>query len=414
MKTKLTLLSLLIIAVVIYSCKKSSNSVNQNQAATTKIEYGLGAKLNPQLYQSVPKADFVKIKAMLVKMGYGDKVLNSTTPPSSMILTHPTPGNQGSDGTCVSWSVGYALRGVLNYSFPNGIASNPRSPQFIYQMDHSQSHDCSTTDGMYVASGMQLLQFHGVPSNSLDASLGSPCTVPGASVLTDALKDTVISYSSVSTIADIKSAISMGLPVEMGFMDYTNFDNAFTYGTIWTTIGGTYRGNHAVCIIGYDDSKNAVLVQNSWGLSGGDPSNPGCVWIDYGLVTSTSLGIELYVATPPPVININGSTNVTWNKLTSASYYRAGSGTISAPPGTLVHVDVDAYGPAITTSGQFRVTNFQISGATLSSPMGSAMYVSSGVMTGTFTMPSSGSVTWTGYFDDNSSTTGGFGSIGVY
>ena len=82
----------------------------------------------------------------------------------------------------------------------------------------------------------------------------------------------------------------------------------------------------------------------------------------------------------------------------------SGSGTIIASPGAVVKVVISAYGP----SGS--VTNFFMSGATLSGPMGNNVYVSSGSTTQTFTMPASGSVTWSGSF---SGPSGGNGYIGV-
>jgi hypothetical protein len=394
---------------LIGSCKKSENSIANNTGSSVKPGHGLGAILDVAEYQKIPKADFGKIQEYMIKNGYGSKLsintLTTQSLPTSLILNHPTPGDQGQTGTCVSWSVGYALRGTLNNEFFNGVSPNPRSPWFIYQIDHSQRGDNSTQDGMVVSNGMYILRGNGVPAESLDASLGNPATYPSTTVDADAAKDVVTSYNAISTVADIKTAISMDLPVEMGFNDYTSFDNAYDSGTIYKTFGGTLRGGHAICIVGYDDTKNAVLAQNSWGDILGDPANPGCIWIDYGLLTNANLGIQLYVATPPPVININGASSITWSQTTS------GQGTISAPPGTLVHVTVSAYGQ----SGANYETECFISGAQVTSPMGSGMIAYDDVsITGTFTMPSSGSVTWSGGFTKSNVNYSGTGSIGVY
>jgi hypothetical protein len=46
------------------------------------------------------------------------------------------------------------------------------------------------------------------------------------------------------------------------------------------SVGGSY-GGHAVLIIGWDDSKGAYLMKNSWGATGG-PNGDGTFWIAYG------------------------------------------------------------------------------------------------------------------------------------
>lgn len=147
---------------------------------------------------------------------------------------------------------------------------------------------------MYVTSGLDILVNNGVPSYSLDASLGSPCNAPSAAQNSDAATDVVTNYGALSTLADIKNAISMHLPVEMGFNVYTSFETAFDNGTIFKKVSGQLLGGHAIVIIGYDDSKNAVLIQNSWGTSGGDATYPGCMWLDYSTLTNSRMGIELY------------------------------------------------------------------------------------------------------------------------
>ena len=57
-----------------------------------------------------------------------------------------------------------------------------------------------------------------------------------------------------------------------------------TAGFIWrTNLGGGI--SHALVICGYDDSKHAYKVFNSWGTSWGDA---GYSWIDYDLLPTVS------------------------------------------------------------------------------------------------------------------------------
>jgi uncharacterized protein YvpB len=298
MKTKLSLVwSLLLLIIIINSCKKSA-TISQNIQKTVQIHYGTGAILDSAEFAKVPKLNLDEIKAKMITDGFLSKLVLNGPPPTSMILNHPDIGYQGNDGTCVSWAEGYALMGTLNNEFPTEGVGNPRSPYYVYQKDHSVKGDCSTTNGMSPTDGMNILQSFGVPSQSYDNSLGAPCDAPANTVNADAALNNVFRFGSISSVTEVKQAISMHLPVLLAFNVYTSFDDAFGNHTTYTSVTGTYRARHAVCIIGYDDSKNAVLVQNSWGTFGGDLTYPGCVWIDYGLLTNGTLQIQMLVATP--------------------------------------------------------------------------------------------------------------------
>jgi C1A family cysteine protease len=297
----LGLSALLLMLIMFGSCKKNNteSAAAANNNGTPK--HGLGAVLSQKNYLATQSADLDQIRTRLVQKGYLNKLsVNSTNAlPASVILNHPAIGDQGQTGTCVSWSSGYALMGTLNNEFPITNVSNPRSGWYVYQKDHSANNDCDPDDGMYVTGGLDVLQNYGVPAANLDASLGSPCTAPSSAVNASAATDkNVSSYAAISTVADIKKALSMRLPVEMGFNVYDSFETAFDNGTVYTKSTGSLLGGHAICIIGYDDAKSAVLIQNSWGTSGGDSAHPGCMWLSYSVFTQSKLGIELYVAQP--------------------------------------------------------------------------------------------------------------------
>ncbi|MBB6129147.1 C1 family peptidase [Mucilaginibacter lappiensis] len=293
--------ALLLMLIMFGSCKKNNTESTPAANNNSTPKHGLGAVLNQKAYLATQVADLDQIRTKLIQMGYLSKLsVNSTKSlPASIILNHPAIGDQGQTGTCVSWSSGYALMGTLNNEFPIANVSNPRSGWYVYQKDHSANNDCDTDDGMYVTGGLDILQNYGVPTANLDASLGSPCQAPSSSVNASAATDkNVSSYAAISTVADIKNALSMNLPVEMGFNVYDSFETAFDNGTVYKKTSGSLLGGHAICIIGYSDAKNAVLIQNSWGTSGGDAQNPGCMWLDYSVFTQSKLGIELYVAQP--------------------------------------------------------------------------------------------------------------------
>jgi C1A family cysteine protease len=71
-------------------------------------------------------------------------------------------------------------------------------------------------------------------------------------------------------------------------------DNSFVTakaGFIWKTFSGSGNLPHSIVICGYDDTKNAYKVMNSWGTTWGDA---GYSWIDYDFFP-TKTGTYCYV-----------------------------------------------------------------------------------------------------------------------
>ena len=84
------------------------------------------------------------------------------------------------------------------------------------------------------------------------------------------------SYYRVMDGNAIKTALKDGNAVVFGMMVYKNF---WSYKTgVYKDYTGGQLGGHAMCLVGYDDDKNAYLVRNSWGNSWGEY---GYGWIDY-------------------------------------------------------------------------------------------------------------------------------------
>ena len=80
-----------------------------------------------------------------------------------------------------------------------------------------------------------------------------------------------------TTVDQIRTSISLGIPVTLGINWYTNFDNPIVPdGRTWHWVGvnaqtqvktnlGSIRGGHCVCIYGASDRLQAVRIKNSWG-----------------------------------------------------------------------------------------------------------------------------------------------------
>lgn len=111
----------------------------------------------------------------------------------------------------------------------------------------------------------------------------------------------VTDYHTVPTTTnDFKNSLYIYGPSYWRFNVYSDFDSYWSNGSpgdvYVSRAGATYRGGHAVLLIGWDDSKGALLCKNSWG--GGGPNNDGTFWIAYtGHYYNLSFGMSNFSLT---------------------------------------------------------------------------------------------------------------------
>ncbi len=205
-------------------------------------------------------------------------------PPASsgFQLAMPPVGAQGGEGSCAAFAIGYAARsaeyyyrsGATSYSY----ATNIFSPEFLYNQTKF-SIDCGSGTSMQIA--LDLIIAKGISTfQSMPYSSSNGCSLmPTTTQLSEASKYTISGYSKIINTdkAAIKSMISQKHPVIVNVIADDSFINAKT-GFIWKTYSGSGSLPHCIVICGYDDSKNAYKVMNSWGTAWGDG---GFSWIDY-------------------------------------------------------------------------------------------------------------------------------------
>jgi hypothetical protein len=76
------------------------------------------------------------------------------------------------------------------------------------------------------------------------------------------------SWKSILTISQAKEWISSIGPIMTSMEVYDDF---FYYqGGIYKSAYGGYIGDHAVCIVGYDDANGCWICKNSWGTEWGE------------------------------------------------------------------------------------------------------------------------------------------------
>ncbi|MBS1705842.1 MAG: C1 family peptidase [Armatimonadetes bacterium] len=235
----------------------------------------------------------------------------------------PPIGNQESIGSCVAWATGY---GLTTYEAARALNTTPAQPnQYASPLDtylktieehrrNGQIVQCGPNGGTRLDFAMNVLTKNGVGSES-EFPYGPGCYATGVSA-----KRTFVLNSSrfikPSEVDKIKNSIDNHHPVAFGISLTHDFQN-YQRGQIYSNPSSDFEGGHAMLIVGYDDSKQAYKVQNSWGANWGDS---GYCWIKYSAVARDGNGCVTAEtgATPNPP-EVTG--NVSFSSVQALQYY---------------------------------------------------------------------------------------------
>ncbi|UOG50586.1 C1 family peptidase [Leptospira noguchii] len=222
----------------------------------------------------------------------------------------PPVGNQGEQGSCVAWSTAYATKSFQEYierksskdwslrsaqGTPN--YSKIFSPAFIYnQINGGRDNGSLISDAMRVMVEMGAAPWDTMPYNPADYR-----TRPSQAAIEAASKYKAKEFLRVKTtdMNEVKAQLSEGKPVVAGVLVYENFFNLKGDQIYKEGLGKTY-GGHAIALVGYDDSKNAVKFINSWGTDWGDQ---GYGYIDYRWFTKICQGAFVMIDQVDTVID---------------------------------------------------------------------------------------------------------------
>jgi len=310
MKRKLQLKVVLTSAVamaMLFGCSRS-NQVSpagaqpQSTLPTTadgKHVYGL-LPTSPDEYASVPvfsQETFNPQHQDLAKLAA----------PAVLSLVTPKVRDQGPIGSCTAFCGSETYEIIYYYKY--GKWPTVVSPAFLYYEERVNIlHQSIGSDkGASMVNIHQALSKYGITSDALMPYPGGDKataykTPPTAAAISYALGYKISTFTLINTgdTAAVKTCLRNNIPVMMGLNIYDNkktyayFENlnatSDTYDPLTGTgalVGGvTLLGGHATPIVGYDDTKKAFLVQNSWGTSWG---NKGFYYMPYSVFSSTKI-----------------------------------------------------------------------------------------------------------------------------
>jgi len=178
--------------------------------------------------------------------------------------------NQGSLGSCTGNAVTSAFEIVLDV--------NPKSRLFVYYNARLIENSVDIDAGAMLRDCIKGLIKYGVCNEyTWEYDISKFAVKPSDSCYEEALDMTTIieRYERVTTLKDIKIALSNGLPVIFGFAVPDYFDSEdYSNGHVLRlpTDRDAIVGGHAVVAVGYDDRESVPIihVRNSWGTRWGD------------------------------------------------------------------------------------------------------------------------------------------------
>lgn len=186
--------------------------------------------------------------------------------------------NQGNEGTCVAFA---SVVGVKEYQDTKEYRDLiSLSPRYIYSL--CKKYDGSPEEeGTYPRVAMKMLLKYGTPPESYWPYRPYQTDRPKAGADKAAVKYRVKAYARLKSMLEMKRSLVVNGPFLAGVDVY---DSWFTKKVDKTGLvpmpkkRDLYQGAHAVCIIGYDDSKKLFKFKNSWGYGWGDK---GCGYLAY-------------------------------------------------------------------------------------------------------------------------------------
>lgn len=211
--------------------------------------------------------------------------------PSKIDLRSKCPGvyNQGHLGSCTA----NALSAAFEFSRKKQrLKDFIPSRLFLYYNERVMIKTVNSDSGAYIRDGIKSLNAKGICPEKAWKYVEEKFTIkPPKKCYDDALKCTVKSYERLNntSLTQLQSCLSQGYPFVFGFTVYESFMSPAVASTGILPMPKSKEkvaGGHAVMAVGYDDSKQAMIVRNSWGK---DWAIKGYFYMPFGYITSSHL-----------------------------------------------------------------------------------------------------------------------------
>jgi C1A family cysteine protease len=182
----------------------------------------------------------------------------------------PTIYDQSKLGSCTANAIAAAFEYDQN---DQDLPKFSPSRLFIYYNERVIEGTVMFDAGASIRDGIKSINKVGIcPEEDYPYDISKFKQTPTKKAYEDALEHRSLNYRCIDIdIGEVKKAISIHLPVIVGFSVYESFEKIGKDGIMpIPEEGEKLLGGHAVLIVGYDDDKEHLIVRNSWGDKWGD------------------------------------------------------------------------------------------------------------------------------------------------
>lgn len=216
-------------------------------------------------------------------------------PPQVDLRQHcPPVVNQGHLGSCTANAIASAH--FFDQIKQGATRAFQPSRLFIYYNERAIENTVTIDAGAHIRDGVKSIAKDGVCREELwDYIESSFADKPSTAAYKEALDHQALIYMRVQqTLGQLKGCIADGYPFIFGFTVYESFqtEEVAKTGIVPLPSGSeSVLGGHAVLAVGYDDTKQRVIVQNSWGTEWGDQ---GFFYMPYSYITDVDLAADFW------------------------------------------------------------------------------------------------------------------------
>ena len=178
--------------------------------------------------------------------------------------------NQGDEGTCVAFA---SVVGVKEYEDTKEYKKYIElSPRYLYSL--CKKNDGSPNEeGTYPRMAMKMLLHYGVSPESYWPYRPHQKDKPKSGAAGAAKTYRIIAYARLAGIDEMKRSLMVNGPFLAGVEVFASWfeDTVTKTGAIpLPKKNDELKGGHAICVMGYDDSKKSFKFKNSWSAQWGD------------------------------------------------------------------------------------------------------------------------------------------------
>jgi C1A family cysteine protease len=220
-------------------------------------------------------------------------LLNANSGIVDLSKYHTSVKNQGSIGSCTAFATVALMEYNRKRAFPDS-KDDVYSEKFTYYVTRVNVARGSNADtGAYMRDAFNSARIFGCTFEELSPYDNNYTNKPSDEAYKQALNNQIVTYARLDnvntsqTLNNIKILLDQGYCFVGGFICYdTIWDDFVTKTGIIPLEGGKIIGGHAVCFVGYDNTKSLLKFKNSWGTGWGDK---GYGYLPYSYVLKNRL-----------------------------------------------------------------------------------------------------------------------------